>query len=404
MMLQIALRNVLRNRKRSAIIMAAIMFGLWGGLVASGVSFGFSYDTVSSALDTRLSHLQIHRPGYRDSRTIGDTLASSSEALIRVSRTKGVAAVTGRLIVEGMAASAETSTGVSVIGVDVAAETTVTMLHQHLVAGSFDLQGRGNRIIIGQDLAKRLSIRLGSKIVLTTQDVHGTIVGASYRVKGVFRTDSKTFDETTVVVDRAALSGLVGAGESLHEIAVLLQDPETIESVAAQLRVELPGESVETWREIAPELNYIQSYTEVYLEIFLGIIVLALLFGITNTMLMSVLDRVREFGVLSAIGMRGRRVFLMIVLESLVLSLAGAALGMAAGWASVAYLQTVGIDLSAFADGMRQWGYSEVSHPVLPETMYLEVFLAMVTAALLGAVYPAWKAIRLDPARAIQTY
>ena len=313
MMLQIALRNVLRNRKRSAIIMAAIMFGLWGGLVASGVSFGFSYDTVSSALDTRLSHIQIHRPGYRESRTIGDTLQASSEILARVSNTTGVAAVAGRLVVEGMAASAETATGVSIIGVDVAAETTVTLLHQHFVEGSFDLRGRGNRIVIGRDLAKRLSVRLGSKIVLTTQDVQGAIVGASYRIAGMFRTDSKTFDETTVFVDRSTLSRLVGAGESLHEVVVLVEDPDRIDSVAAQLRVELPHESVETWREIAPELNYIHRYTEVYLEIFLAIIVLALLFGITNTMLMSVLDRIREFGVLSAIGMRGRRVFLMIV-------------------------------------------------------------------------------------------
>ena len=151
-------------------------------------------------------------------------------------------------------------------------------------------------------------------------------------------------------------------------------------------------------------MNFIYAYTDVYLEVFLAIIVLALLFGITNTMLMSVLDRIREFGVLSAIGMSAGRVFAMIVMESLFLSTAGAILGMAAGWGTVAYLQSVGINLSAFSDGMRQWGYSEISHPVLPGWMYGEVLLAMMVAALLGALYPAWRAIRLDPARAIQTY
>jgi len=404
MMLQIAWRNVLRNRKRSAIIMAAIMFGLWGGLVASGVSFGFSYDTVSSAIETRLSHIQIHAPTYRDNRSIRDTLRGARKAEAHALRVPGVAAVTARLVVEGMAASAETSTGVSILGVDAAAETTVTTLHQKLVEGSFDLTGRRNSVVVGRDLATRLGVRLGSKIVLTTQDMQGTIVGASYRISGMFRTDSKTFDETTVLVDRGGLDGLVGAGKSLHELAVVVEDPSTLDSVAARIRAGLPGALVETWKEIAPELNWINAYTEVYLEIFLGIIVLALLFGITNTMLMSVLDRIREFGVLSAIGMRGRRVFVMILLESLLLSLAGAVLGMVTGWGTVAYLQSVGIDLSAFADGMRQWGYSEVSHPVLPGWMYVEVLLAMTVAALLGAMYPAWKAIRLNPARAIQTY
>jgi putative ABC transport system permease protein len=404
MMLQIAWRNVLRNRKRSAIIMAAIMFGLWGGLVASGVSFGFSYDTVASAIETRLSHIQIHNPRYRESQTIRDTLRDAHAALMLARDTRGVVGVTGRLVVEGMAASAETATGVSILGVDAAAETTVTTLHQHLVEGIFAFGGRRNQIVVGADLAKRLGVRLGSKIVLTTQDVHGTIVGASYRISGMFRTDSKTFDETTVLVDRGGLAEMVGLGQALHEVAVLVEDASSIDSVAARLRAELPGTSVETWREIAPELNFIYAYTDVYLEIFLGIIVLALLFGITNTMLMSVLDRIREFGVLSAIGMGGRRVFAMILMESLALSIAGAILGMVAGWGTVAYLQSVGINLSAFADGMRQWGYSEVSHPVLPGWMYVEVLLAMMVAALLGAMYPAWRAVRLDPARAIQTY
>ena len=403
-MLHIAWRNVLRNRKRSAIIVAAIMFGLWGGLVASGVSFGFSYDTVSSALESRLSQIQIHAPGYRENRTIGDTLRGAGQAVGMVAATEGVRAVTGRLVVEGMAASAETSTGVSLLGVDAPAETTVTSIHSKLVDGSYELGGRRNRTVVGQDLAKRLGVRVGSKIVLTTQDVHGTIVGASYRVSGLFRTDSKTFDETTVFVDRRQLAALVGAGGALHELAVVVDDPAMIDSVAARLQARLPGASVETWKELAPELDFINSYTEVYLEIFLAIIVLALLFGITNTMLMSVLDRIREFGVLSAIGMRGRRVFVMILLESLVLSLAGAILGMGTGWGTVVYLQSVGIDLGAFAEGMRQWGYSEVSHPVLPGWMFLEVLVAMMVAALLGALYPAWKAIRLDPARAIQTY
>ena len=236
MMLQIAWRNVLRNRKRSAIIVVAILFGLWGGLVASGVSFGFSYDTVSSAIDTRLGHIQIHAPNYRENRTIRDTLAGAARAMRLARNTPGVAGVAGRLVLEGMAASAETSTGVAILGVDAAAETTATTLKQRMVEGTFDFGGRGHRTVVGGDLAKRLGVRLGSKIVLTTQDAHGTIVGASYRISGLFRTDSKTFDETAVFVDRHALATLVGVGGALHEVVIRLEDPAAVDSVASRLR------------------------------------------------------------------------------------------------------------------------------------------------------------------------
>ncbi len=404
MMLHIAWRNILRNKRRSAIIIAAIMFGLWGGLVSSGVSFGFSYDTVSSALETRLSHIQIHTSSFRESRNIRDTLEGGMGIVSRAAAIPGALAAAGRIVVDGMASSAETAVGVSVYGIDADAEARVSSIPQHMIEGTYAPGSRRNAVVLGGELATKLGARLRSKIVLTMQDVHGTIVGGSYRVVGIFRTDSKPFDEVSVFVDRRELSGLLGMGDGLHEVAILVHDLSEVDTVAAAAGTVFPDLRVETWKQLAPELQWIYAYTDVYLEIFLGIIVLALLFGITNTMLMSVLDRVREFGVLTAIGMRGRRIFVMIMLESVVLSFFGAVLGMAAGWGSVAALQRTGINLTAFADGLRQWGYSEISYPIVPEYIYIEVFVAVLVAAVLGAVYPAWKAIRLDAARAIRTF
>jgi ABC-type lipoprotein release transport system permease subunit len=404
MMLHIAWRNILRNKRRSAIIIAAIMFGLWGGLVSSGVSFGFSYDTVSSALETRLSHIQIHATSFRESRNIRDTLEGGMGIVSRAAAIPGALAAAGRIVVDGMASSAETAVGVSVYGIDADAEARVSSIPRHMIEGAYAPGSRRNAVLLGGELATKLGARLRSKIVLTMQDVHGTIVGGSYRVVGIFRTDSKPFDEVSVFVDRRELSGLLGMGNGLHEVAIVVHDLSEVDTVAAAAGTVFPDLRVETWKQLAPELQWIYAYTDVYLEIFLAIIVLALLFGITNTMLMSVLDRVREFGVLTAIGMQGRRIFVMIMLESVVLSFFGAVFGMAAGWGSVAALQRTGINLTAFADGLRQWGYSEISYPIVPEYIYIEVFIAVLVAAVLGAVYPAWKAIRLDAARAIRTF
>jgi len=346
MLFQIAWRNVLRNKKRSSIIISAIACGLWAGLVASSVSLGFSDATVESALKTRLSDIQVHQKAFRESHAVRDTIPGAMILIERISQLHGVRAVSGRLLAEGMASTAETSAGVLISGVDSDREKRVTTIADRLIQGTYAVGKKRNVVIIGQELAVKLSARLGSKIILTSQDAR----------------------------------------------------------CASEIRSLAPGLTTETWMDIAPDLRYINEYTEVYLNIFLYVIVLALLFGIVNTMLMSVMDRVRELGVLTAIGMKGRRIFTMIMLESVILSSLGAIAGMIAGWGTVEYLKRTGINLASFGEGLRQWGYADISYPVLSASMFEQVIVSIVAAAIIGAAYPAWKAIRLDPARAIQTY
>ena len=335
MLFQIAWRNVLRNLKRSIIIITAITCGLWAGLVASAVARGFGYSTIESAVETRLSHVQIHTPGFLESHALRDTIPGGEALLERIRRLHGIQAASGRLLAEGMASTAGTSAGVVINGIVPDRERSVTTIAKRLIAGTYDPGPKANGVIIGEELATRLSVRSGSRIVLTTQDIHGNIVGGGFRVAGIFRTDSSPFDGATVFVDRQGLARLLGTGDRIHEIAIIVSDLRQVDFAAPDIRALAPELSTETWPEIAPELSYINQYTEIYLNIFLYVIVLALLFGIMNTMLMSVLDRVRELGVLTAIGMRGRKVFTMIILESVILSALGGVLGMIAGWGTV---------------------------------------------------------------------
>jgi putative ABC transport system permease protein len=404
MLFQIAWRNVLRNKKRSLIIIAAITCGLWAALVASAVTLGFSYETVRSALETRLTHLQLHDPDFRESGNLRDTIPEGMSTLRRIRSLPSVRAVSGRLLAEGMASTAEAAVGILVNGIDQDQERTTTAIAERLIAGTYALGERRNATVIGEELAGKLGAHVGSKVIVTMQDIRGNIVGGSFRIIGIYRTDSTPFDGSTVFVDRRELARLLEMGDQIHEIAVVVDDLQNVELDASEIRSLLPELSTETWMDLAPELRYINRYTEVYLNIFLYIIVFALLFGIMNTMLMSVLDRVREIGVLTAVGMRGRRVFTMIMLESIVLSILGGIAGILAGWGTVEQLKRTGINLAAFGEGLRQWGYSEISYPLLPFSMYEQVIISIIIAAVVGAIYPAWKAIRLDPAKALRTY
>ncbi len=404
MLFQVAYRNVLRNWKRSLIIILAIASGLWGGIVASAVFFAMTDESVRAALDSRISHVQIHHPDFLESRSMRDGISDPEEMLETLRSSVHVRAATARVVLEGMASTAETAVGVTIFGINPDQEKDVTTIASKLVEGSYFEDGKEHRAVIGGELARKLGARLRSKVVLSTQDVDGNIVATSVRVVGIFRTESTPFDETAVFVRRQELEKLVGTADLVHEVAIVLNSPDQLEAATVDLQELFPGLAVQSWKALAPELGYMNDFIGIYLEVFLAIIIFAMLFGITNTMLMSVLDRIREFGVLSAIGMKGGRVFAMIMLESMVLSLTGAVLGIAAGAGTVALLGETGIDLAAFAEGLRGYGYVEQFYPAMPFVFYQHIIIWVLLAAFFASLYPAWKAIRLDPAQAVRTY
>ena len=401
---QIAWRNVWRNTKRSVTVALAIAFGLWGGVVASGVFFGLTRDSVSGAVDTRLSHLQIHKKGFSDGRNFRDSVADTAPLMARLRSLPAVSAAAGRSVCEGMASSTITAQGVTIYGVDPDEERNATAIAEKVTLGSYFAGSVHNPVLVGEGLAETLQLRINSKVVLTMQDSSGNLVAGAFRVEGMFRTVSASFDKSSVFVLRRDLAQLLGTPERIHEIAVRLRSPEQLDSVVSLVRSFTPGDTVESWRQLAPELDYINEYTGVYLNAFLYIILTALLFGLMNTMLMSVLDRVREFGILQAVGMRGRYMFAMIMMESVFLSLSGAVAGIAAGAATVAFFAHQGIDLTRFGEGLRTYGYTDLFFPAVPLWIYRQVAVSVIVTAVVASLYPAWRAIRLHPAQAIRTY
>ena len=410
MLIALAWKNVWRNKRRSLIVLAAIALGLWGGLFATGLMLGFGETYVSSAIDRDISHCQIHTPAFKEDELLADVIPGADALVAAIRRLSPVREVSPRMIVGAMASSAASSNMVRLYGVDPAAERNVTSIQKQIKEGVY-LDGAGRMsVVVGETLAKKLALRLRSKLVLSMQGIDGSIVYGGFRVSGIFRTESTVFDGATIFVRREDLGGLVGTGLCAHEIAIRLSESgaveEAVDSMRALARALAPasGLAVEGWKELAPELRITAESTGVTMQIFVGVILFALLFGITNTMLMSVLDRVREFGVLMAVGMRRRRLFGLIVTETILLALTGAAAGILLGGSTVWLLSLNGIDLSWFSDGLAYYGLPVILYPVLPLSVYPGVVGMVIATAVLAATYPAIKAIRLKPARAIRTY
>ena len=404
MLLSLAWKNIWRNKKRSLIIIAAITFGLWGGIFSSAIMVGMMESMVETAISRDLSHIQIHKKDYDKDKDVRNFIPDGINVLDNIRSVKGVQAASGRTKIIGMAASPSSSYGVEIIGIVPEDSKQVTDIYANVIEGSYFKSDRKNPILIGRKLAKRLNLKLRSKVVLSFQNLEGGIAYIACRIVGIFKTNSSQFDEMNVYVAQSDMFRILESDPIIHEIAIRSESVETIDLVRDNLLILFSNLQVESWKDMAPELAYLSQTTGIYMYIFVGIILFALLFGITNTMLMSVVDRIRELGVLIAIGMKKSKIFIMIVLESVLLSLTGGFCGIGVGVLTIAYFGNNGIDLTAISGSLESFGATTILYPFLPAMMYIIITIMIVIAANIAALLPAWKATHLIPSEAIRTY
>ncbi len=405
MIVILAWRNIWRNKKRSAVILAAIAFGLTGGLFAGAVMMGMGESMINSAIDRNLAHIQIHTNAFKDDMLIRNNLKDASRIEEKVEHLPGVKAVSARTVFEAMAASPSSSYGVHVMGVDRIPEMKTTRIAEKLVQGKF-LEGKyRTQAVIGKKLAERLNLKLKSKIILTYQQRNGDLIYLSARVVGIFKTVSSMFDGMTVFLRQKDIARSLGLAEApVHEIAIRCINGDVVDRLQKQISAAFPALKVESWVSLDPSLAYMSTTVEIFTYFFVALILFALLFGITNDMLMSVVERVRELGILMAVGLRKSRLFAMILLETIFLSLTGGLLGMLIGGGLIDFFYRNGFNLSIVAKSLESFGSSSVLHPFLPASMYVGMTLMIVVAANIAALLPAWKAMHLRPAEAIRTY
>ena len=403
MLLLVAWRNLWRNRTRSLLILLSVAVGIWAGAFIMAIYFGMGNSRLRIAIDNEVSHLQVHHPKFKDDQEAKFNFSEDSLRHLLESQPL-IKAFSLRTVTTGMLANASGSQGIQVNGIDTAAENATRSLRRFVVEGNFfDTTGR-NPILIGRKLADKLNIPLKGKVVLTLLDTVNTITAGAFRVVGIYETANAPQDERNAFVLKSDLDRLIGTEGRAHEAAVLLNRDEDLQPAFTDLKTALPGLKVETWEDISPETALVVSSLDTYNLIFIAIILLALSFGIVNTMLMAVLERMREIGVLMALGMSRLRLFGMVLLETVLLTMVGAPLGILAAYATVAWVGKAGIDLSTVAgDTMKDFGYAVVIYPELPLNSVGQVLYLVFIAALLSAIYPAWKAIRLHPVEAIRS-
>lgn len=401
MLFKVAWRNIWRNTTRSIVVIASVAVGLFAGMFMLAFFQGFIKEDVNNAVEAQLAHIQIHNPAFGDDKDVNDTIANAASVIETLKKDPNIKSVSGRAITMGMISSSSTASGVEIHGIIPADEKKISSISQGIIEGTYFNSEKKNEIIIGQKLADKLAVKLHNKIVLTFQSKSGDLTAGSFRIAGIFKSRNSAFDEMTVFINFNDLAQLLGTGNGIHEIAILLNDGQKVDTIAAGYKKQYPKLMVQTWGEIVPEMGLLTGLMDQMMYIIMGIILLTLMFGIINTMLMAVLERQREFGMLMAIGMNKPRVFFMVLLESVMLTCVGIPIGILLTIGTVNYFAKYGIDLSAFSKALSQLGIGNFVYPELQTSTFLPVAIMTAITAILSAIYPALKALQFKPAVAI---
>jgi ABC-type lipoprotein release transport system permease subunit len=386
-------------------MIVAIALGLFAGVFTMAFMQGVVDARIESATKSELAHLQIHAPHFLDNNETSIYIQNSLELVDKIEKTEGVVAASKRLVTEPFIMAAHGTGGGKLIGVWPEKEKNVTDISEHVIEGTYlEKSGRMPPILIGEKLAKKLQLKIGSKINVQMVDLNGDLSSKGFRVGGIYKTSNTTFDETQLFVHYEDLQSQLGTeNNAAHEIAIIVKNGNEAALVKPAIQKIAANLDVQTWKELSPEMSLLTDSMDQYMYIFILIILLALCFGIINTMLMSVLDRVKEIGMLMAIGMNKRKIFIMIILESVMLTFTGGVLGIIIGSGVTKIFETKPIDVSMFADGLEKYGLATQIYTSLRLETIVTITILVIVTGILSAIYPARKALKLNPAEATRT-
>jgi ABC-type lipoprotein release transport system permease subunit len=358
-------------------------------------------DMVRDSVKSLPGHVQIHHPEYRDDPNVTNSIPEPSGELLAVLNSDAVVNWASRVRVPAVISSERESRSVTFVGVDPDSERDISFVAADIAEGRF-LEGRADSgIIIGRKLADTLDTGLGKRIVIMTQDPDNEIADRGFRVIGVFDASLQSLEETFAFTGIATAQELLKIGDEVHEIAVTGHGFRNIDplysSIAAAAGPEL---SALPWYELDSYLGTMLVVMDGFVIVWIFVIFLALSFGLVNTLVMAVFERVREIGLMLALGMKPGVILGQVIAESVMLLLIGLLIGNLLAWATVVPLSD-GIDVSIVAQGMELFGASAVLYPALEINDVIMANVIVIVLGVVASLSPAWRASRYQPIEAI---
>lgn len=402
--LALGFRNLRRNPRRSGLTLASLVIGIGALTFLLAMNDGWLRDARENFILTFTAHVQVHARGFEESQQMQDHIGEPARVIELLSGDPAIAAWTRRIRISGLASVAEANTAVLVVGIEPEREKEVSRLASFVVAGAWlepdDRQG----LLLGATLVENLDIVLGDKVVLTAQTPLGDIVSEVFRLRGILRAGAPDVDRALALVPLDVAQRWLELGPGVTDVVIRTARHEDTDDVRDRLAQTLDDGDFEVmrWMDIDPMIQQWLEFSDTYTFFFVMPVIAVVVAQIINTMLMALHDRVREFGLMEALGTRKRQLFTMMLWESLILVVFGGSLGYACGAAAALHFGETGIDLSGFADAVTFVYMNPVLHPVVTVKSSLTILATALVTAIVAGFYPAWRATRLNPVEAMR--
>lgn len=404
----IAWRNIMRNKKRSFITAFAIAFGLIALIFMWALIDGIYPAMIDNMTSMYMGHLEIARPEYVDKPKLEYAITDEEPVLRAIRENPDIDAWSPRLSIFGLLTYADNSQGVAVVGVDPEKEANFGQLVSFVKEGHFLEDADVAGAVIGATLAKNLDVRLGEKVFFLSQGPRSELAYMNFTVVGIMRSNVPELDGSLAFVRRADLLSpdMLDMPAGFTTVAVRMKSHDVMDSAAAALNAALPeGVRGRTWKEMVPWFEQAIEMDNAFGYLLVFIMMVVVVAGILNTVLMSVMERTREFGIMRALGTKKRQVFLMVTIEACTLGLIGLLSGLVIGVITVLIVGQTGINLYGSLDPeiLGEFYIDPVVYPMLHLEHLATTCIAVILMTVLVSLYPARRAARLAPITAIKT-
>ncbi len=401
MIFKLAWRNIWRNKRRTIVVMLSIIVSVAVLLLVDTLSVGMMKQMLDNQINIHISHIQIHKKGFKDDKTVKNYIPDDLKVEKAIMEIEEIKFYSKRVITYGMINSAYNSSAVIIVGIQPDKEKFITIISNSISQGKY-LENKGE-ILLSEKLAQKLNVEVGDKVILMVSDVDGNISTELFRVVGLYESPYSEFDKIHAYITIEDAQKILKLDGKVIEFALIVKDQKYVNHIKEKL-AQILGDSYEvlTYADVAPFIRIMLDMYYKMIWIYYFIFGVAVCFGIINIMLMSVFERVREFGVLKAIGMKNKNIFLLIMTESFIIGVLGTIIGLALGFALYIPLSKSGVDLGFFAKSLAWFGTGRIIYPVLTNFTLALVSLTMPFMSLIGAIYPAVKSTKLEPVEAIK--
>ena len=400
---KLAWKNLWRNRSRTVITVSAIFFAVILSTAAESLSRGVFDNLVKNIVSFYTGYIQVHKAGYQDEQILDNSFEQLSSLESKIQSQHNTTAITPRLESFALASSEELTKGCMVVGIDPQRENKITLLESKLIQGSY-INDSDRSVLLAEGLAVRMNLKLNDTIVLIGQGYHGSTAAGKYPIKGILHFGSPQLNDRILYMPLSLAQELFSAEGMITSYIVSIQDDEELYSGASAIKRSIGKEyEVMTWEEILPDIKQHISSDTRSMKVIQGILYLLICFGIFSTLLMMMLERKFEMGMLVAIGMKKSKMVLLFVIESVLTVFVGCLAGIIASIPLIFYLNRHPIRMGGeTAEAYERFGFEAVFPTSTDSNIFISQAIMVLIIGLALSIYPVIKVIRLDPVIAMK--